>query len=119
MAPLPPFQKRSRTLIGPLTDPNSTAPEVDYHRKTPSQNILDDVFRLETERVTSNDGVVRYQNRLLQVKNQGRSTAPPPSKVVVCEWEDDRLEVRYRGQSLNWEEIPELPKPKVRKPERS
>src|SRR6202035_1668980 len=88
---------------------------VDYHRKTPSQKILDDVFRLETERVISNDGVVRYQNRLLQVKNQGRRTAPPQSKVVVCEWEDGRLDVRYRGQSLNWEEIPELPKPKVQK----
>ncbi len=90
------------------------ASAVDYHRKTPSQKILDDVFRLETERVISNDGVVRYQNRLLQVKNQGRRTAPPHSKVVVCEWENGRLDVRYRGQSLNWEEIPELPKPRVK-----
>jgi hypothetical protein len=91
------------------------ASAVDYHRKAPSQKTLDDVFRLETERVISNDGVVRYQNRLLQVKNQGRRTAPPQSKVVVCEWEDGRLDVRYRGQSLNWEEIPELPKPTVKK----
>jgi hypothetical protein len=93
----------------------TAASAVDYHRKAPSQKILEDVFRLETERVISNDGVVRYQNRLLQVKNQGRRTAPPQSKVVVCEWENGRLDVRYRGQSLNWEEIPELPKPTVNK----
>jgi hypothetical protein len=92
----------------------TAASTVDYHRKAPSQKILEDVFRLETERVISNDGVVRYQNRFLQVKNQGRRTAPPQSKVVVCEWEDGRLDVRYRGQALSWEEIPEPPKPAAR-----
>ena len=92
----------------------TAASTVDYHRKAPSQKILEDVFRLETERVISNDGVVRYQNRFLQVKNQGRRTAPPQSKVIVCEWEDGRLDVRYRGQALSWEEIPEPPKPAAR-----
>lgn len=87
----------------------------DYHRKAPRSKILDDVFRLETERVISNDGVVRYQNRLLQVKNQGRRTAPPQSRVVVCEWEDGRLDVRYGGQALSWEEIQEPPKSAVKK----
>ena len=30
-------------------------------------------------------------------------------KVVVCEWEDGRLEIRYRGQKLSWKEIAERP----------
>ncbi len=89
----------------------AAASGVDYHRKTPGRKVLDDVFRLETERVISNDGVVRYQNRLLQVKNQGRRTAPPQAKVAVCEWEDGRLEIRYRGQALVWEEIQQRPQP--------
>jgi len=89
----------------------AAASAVDYHRKTPGRKVLDDVFRLETERVIGNDGVVRYQNRLLQVKNQGRRTAPPQAKVIVCEWEDGRLEIRYRGQVLVWEQIQQRPQP--------
>jgi hypothetical protein len=92
----------------------AAASAVDYHRKTPGRKVLDDVFRLETERVIGNDGVVRYQNRLLQVKNQGRRTAPPQAKVIVCEWEDGRLEVRYRGQVLVWEEIQQRPQPALK-----
>jgi hypothetical protein len=61
--------------------------------------------------VISNDGVVRYQNRLVQVKNQGRRTAPPQARVAVCEWEDGRLEIRYRGQALVWEEIQQRRQP--------
>src|SRR5579872_4494346 len=61
----------------------------------------------------SNDGVVRYQNRLLQVKNQGRRTAPPQAKVAVCELEDGRLAIRYRGQALVWEEIQQPPQPAI------
>jgi hypothetical protein len=87
----------------------TAASPVDYHRRTPGRKVLDDVFHLETERVISNDAVVRYQNRLLQVKNRGRRTVPPQSKVVICEWEDGRLEIRYRGQALVWEEIQERP----------
>ena len=89
------------------------ASSADYHRQAPSQEKLDDVFRLESERVISNDGVVRYQNRFLQVKYQGRRTAPPQSKLMVCEWEDGRLEIRYRGQAVAWDEIWERPRPVV------
>jgi hypothetical protein len=86
----------------------------DYHRKPPSPKKLDYVFRLETERVISNDGVVRYWNRLLQVKNQGRRTTPPQPKVMGAAWEDGRLDIRYRGQAVAWEEIWEHPKPAVK-----
>jgi len=95
----------------------------DYHRRSPSRSELDEVFRLESERVIGNDWVVRYENRFLQVNRQGRHYAPAKAKVVVCEWEDGRLEIRYRGQKVAWEEIAERrlsgpvePKQKVTKP---
>jgi len=71
----------------------------DYHRKRPSRKDLDEVFRLETERAIGNDWVVRHQNRLFQVTRQSRY-APAQSKVVVCEWEDGKLEIRYGGRRL-------------------
>jgi hypothetical protein len=76
----------------------------DYHRNRPSRQELDDVFRLETERAIGNDWVVRHQNRLFQVTRQSRY-APAQSKVVVCEWEDGKVEIRYGGWRLCHEEI--------------
>ena len=58
----------------------------DYHRRPPSARELEQVFCLESERSISNDWVVRYQNRYLQLE---RSSDYPPrqAKVTVCEWE--------------------------------
>src|ERR1035441_1081143 len=41
------------------------AAEQDYHRPAPKPKELDEIFRLETERVIGNDWVVRYENRYL------------------------------------------------------
>jgi hypothetical protein len=87
------------------------AAEEDYHRAKPGRAELDEVFRLETERVIGNDWVVRYGNRYLQVKRGGRQYAPSKSKVAVCEWEDGRLEIRYRGRAMAWEELSGKPQP--------
>ena len=88
------------------------AAEQDYHRPAPKPKELDEIFRLETERVIGNDWVVRYENRYLQVQTSGRRQAPAKAKVVVCEWEDGRLEIRYRGQKLQWEELADKPEPR-------
>jgi hypothetical protein len=87
----------------------AAASVVDYHRKAPCPRDLADVFRLETERVIGNDWVVRYQNRFLQVQKAGRRYPLAQAKVMVCEWEDGRLEIRYRGQAVVWTEILERP----------
>lgn len=81
----------------------------DYHRPAPSKRELEDVFHLETERSLGNDWVVRHNNRYFQVQRQAGHYAPAKSKVVVCEWEDGRLEIRYRGRAVSWEEIPAPP----------
>lgn len=77
----------------------------DYHRRAPSAAQLGDVFRLESERRIGNDWVVRYENRLFQVEKQSRKYAPAQGKVVVCEWQDGRMEIEYRGRKLPWKEI--------------
>lgn len=90
---------------------HAAASPQDYHRQKPSPAELQEVFRLETERVIGNDWVVRYQNRFLQVQRHGRHYAPAHGKVAVCEWQDGRLEIRYRGLKLAWEEIDARPQP--------
>ena len=77
----------------------------DYHRKTPSERELEEVFCLETERSISNDWVVRYENRYFQLE---RTSDYPPrqAKVTVCEWEEGRIEVRYKNKARPHREIP-------------
>jgi len=78
----------------------------DYHRAAPRAVELEEVFHLESGRVIGNDWVVRHDNRYFQVKAQARNYAPAKGKVTVCEWEDGRLQIRYRGRAVAWEEIP-------------
>jgi transposase len=82
----------------------------DYHRKPPAARELEQVFCLETERSISNDWVVRYENRYFQLE---RTSDYPPrqAKVTVCEWEDGRTEIRYKGKARPHHEI-EPPQPK-------
>jgi transposase len=81
----------------------------DYHRKPPPAGELDQVFCLETERSISNDWVVRYENRYFQLE---RSSDYPPrqARVTVCEWEDGRIEIRYKSKARSHREI-EAPRP--------
>jgi hypothetical protein len=67
---------------------------------------LEDVLHLETGRILGNDWVVRHDNRYFQVKAQARNYALAKGKVTVCEWEDGRLQIRYRGRAVSWGEIP-------------
>ena len=85
------------------------ASEEDFHRPRPSQRRLEEVFCLETQRALSNDWVVRYGGRLLQIERRSYHHAPARSKVVVQQWESGKLEIRYRGQKMAWKEIPALP----------
>lgn len=84
------------------------AAEEDYHGARPRKRDLDEAFRMETERSLGNDWVVRHDNRFYQVKRES-AHAPARSKVTVCEWEDGRMEIRYRGKQLGYEEIAQRP----------
>jgi hypothetical protein len=76
----------------------------DYHRNKPSARELEQVFCLETERSISNDWVVRYENRYFQLERE--SDYPPrQAQVTVCEWEDGRIEIRYKSKARRYREI--------------
>ena len=72
----------------------------DYDRRRPRARQLDEVFWLEEERVVSEDWVVRYNNRLLQVERQSQHWAPAKSHVLVRENEAGEVAIHYRGQRL-------------------
>jgi len=89
------------------------ASQEDFHRAKPKLQKLEEMFCLEHKRTLSNDWVVRYNGRLLQIQRHGRHHAPARAKVAVQEWEDGKLEIRYRGQKIAWTEIAVLPRPNL------
>lgn len=84
------------------------APE-DFHLAVPHGLSLDTVFRLQEDRTISNDWVVRYDNRFLQLTRQS-GYPPARSTVHVCEAANGHLEIRYRDQVMAWQEIAARPR---------
>src|SRR5882762_7582127 len=83
----------------------------DYHRGAPRAAELDRIFRLENARTISNDWVVRYHNRWLQLAPQSRHGAAAQNQVLVCEGRYGNITIEYRGRALRWQEIPAPRKP--------
>jgi hypothetical protein len=77
----------------------------DFHLAVPRGVQLDTVFRLAEKRTVSNDWVVRYDNRFLQIARQSHHP-PARSTVLVFEAADGQLEIRYRDRVMRWQEIP-------------
>jgi hypothetical protein len=86
----------------------------DYHRRAPSARELEKIFRRESERVISDDWVVRYESRFFQLEPRSRHYAPARGKVVVCEWPEGRVEIEYRGRAVPWREIAAPAKASIR-----
>jgi hypothetical protein len=87
----------------------------DFHRMVPRRLALDQVFRLEETRTVSNDWVVRYANRHLQLERQ---SPLPPARSTVQVFEDatGALEIRYRDRRLRWTDITTLLAPHATAP---
>jgi len=77
----------------------------DYHRRRPTARQLDEVFWLEEERVVSEDWVVRYHNRVLQLERQSRHWAPARSRVLVRENEAGEVAILYRDRRVGFREL--------------
>jgi hypothetical protein len=77
----------------------------DYPRRTPTARQLDQVFWLEEERVVSEDWVVRYKNRLLQLDRQSQHWAPTRSRVLVRENEVGKIQIQYRDHDVLFREV--------------
>ncbi len=84
----------------------SPAQPEDYHLAAPGAERLNEIFRLETERWVSNDWVVRYEGRYLQLQPPSRRYAPRQAQAVIYEGEDGEIAVYYRGERIAFEEIP-------------
>lgn len=69
------------------------------------------MLQLEETRVLSNDWVVRYDTRYLQVTRQSHQ-APAKSTVLVPENAAGAIELRYRGRLMQWTEIAAPVKPR-------
>lgn len=78
----------------------------DWHRRAPRAEELDRIFRLRSERVVSNDQVVRYQNRWLQIEGPRAK-----GKVVVWEGRHGNIGIEYQGRAQRWREIAAPRKP--------
>jgi len=76
----------------------------DFHLTVPRGVQLDKVFRLEEQRTVSNDWVVRYDNRFLQIERQS-GRPPARSRVLVYETIDGQIEIRYRDRVMRWTEV--------------
>jgi transposase len=87
----------------------------DFHMAVPRRVSLDQVFRLEQKRTVSNDWVVRYDNRLLQLERQS-GRPPARSTVLVYETSDGQLEIRYRDRVMRWTELQSPPPTEPVKP---
>src|SRR4051794_29151040 len=108
------MKEGNRFLPAYLTDHNRrfvTAPQAaeDFHTPVPKGLDLETIFRLEETRTISNDWVISYNSRLLQIRRNSRQHAPARSKVTVCEWQNGRIAIYYRDQLMAWEEIPQRP----------
>src|SRR6516225_2109016 len=101
--------RRPISFFGKPICRSTRASEEDFHRRKPSLRRLEEVFCLEAQRALSNDWVVRYRGRLLQIQRHSYHHAPAQAKVIVRGWESGKLEIRYRGEKIAWKEIPALP----------
>lgn len=81
----------------------------DMHVKALGKQQLEETFCLQEERVLSQDWVVSYRGQLLQVERHHRGGTGPGSRITVQEWEDGRLQLRYRSKKLGWQRISALP----------
>jgi transposase len=80
----------------------------DFHIAVPRRVSLDQVFRLEQKRTVSNDWVVQYDNRRLQLERQS-GRPPARSTVLVYETSDGQVEIRYRDRAMRWTELQSPP----------
>ncbi len=88
--------------------------QADFHLAPGKKLNLDQVFCLEEERKVSNDWVVQYGKRWLQIEEDQKVIVGAGSTVTVREHRDGRLTLLRGTQMLRWHELAERPKAKER-----
>lgn len=85
----------------------------DFHRRAPRRRDWERVFCLEHERVVSNDLVVRFENRFLQLQPKRNQGVGAGVRVLVQQWRDGGLRVVGEEGEIAFLEIAK-PQPKAR-----
>ena len=70
---------------------------------------LEDILCYETPRVVSNDYVVSYKRRLLQIARTARVLPKPRAQLTVRELLDGRIKLLYQNTQLEYVELEQLP----------
>ena len=84
--------------------------KADFHLAVGAGLDLNQVFCLEEERKVSNDWVVQYGKRWLQIEAEQKRLVGAGSTVVVREQRDGTLTLLQGGTVLRWHELAERPK---------
>jgi predicted DNA-binding protein (UPF0251 family) len=85
----------------------------DLHRPVPKSLSLDDIFCLQGIRTVNNGYIIKWTNRTFVLTRP--SLTLRRQKVVVREWFEGRLSIRFKGKDLEYKEVDTVrPKPAVR-----
>lgn len=85
----------------------------DLHRPVPKSLNLDDIFCLQGIRTVNNGYIIKWTSRTFVLTRP--SLTLHRQKVVVREWFDGRLSIRFKGKGLEYKEVDMVrPKPAVR-----
>ena len=104
------YEAANRYLEPYLQDHNARfarepAARADFHRPVPQDLDLKGVFCLEDERVVSNDGVVRFENRFLQLQPMRNQNLGAGARVKVQQARDGQLRVLYEDREVAFEPL--------------
>jgi hypothetical protein len=81
----------------------------DFHRTALGYD-LESIFCIEQERAITRDWIVRFENNYYQLKRQSKY-GPASGKVLVRKYLNSELHFNYRGQDMNYQQLPQRPAP--------
>jgi transposase len=85
----------------------------DFHRPWPKSISLDDVFCVQALRTVNNGCLIQWRSRTLVLTQPTLSLRG--QKVMVREWAEGRLSIRFKGKELEHKEVEvKRPQPVVR-----
>lgn len=79
------------------------------HRLLDKRIKIDDILSIQTEHVLRNDRTVMHDRKLYQVTNKTRA-----QRVVVFEYLNGRMAIKYGQEGLDFSVIQERPQPKLK-----
>ena len=81
----------------------------DLHRSVPRGLKLEHVLCYQEDRLVQNDWTLSWCNRILQLGPRHQRLGLARKKILVSELLDGTLRLTYRGEPLEWRELPGRP----------